>query len=312
MNTFFEKDWISRNQFLYKDAISNVELWLKREDEIHPIISGNKFRKLKYNLTTAKKEGKTKLLTFGGAYSNHISAVAEAAHLVGLESIGVIRGDELVNQLPELFKHNATLAHANNNGMQFHFESRENYRNKETVEQLEIYKSKFGDAFVIPEGGTNFQAIKGCSEILNEEDSKFDIVCCSAGTGGTAAGLIESTKRHQQVVAFSALKGDFLTKEIKTWTNKTNWKLNSDFHFGGYAKVSDNLIAFINSFYELHHIPLDPIYTGKMFFGLFQLIKSGYFSENTRILAIHTGGLQGVESMNFKLRSKQLETIKFN
>ncbi|GGE42877.1 1-aminocyclopropane-1-carboxylate deaminase [Psychroflexus planctonicus] len=293
-----------------KDEANGIELWLKREDEIHPVISGNKFRKLKYSLLKAQKEGKTKLLTFGGAFSNHIAATAEAARLCGLESIGIIRGDELAKNFPEILKENATLAYAHQNGMQFYFETRENYRKKDSPEQLANYQTMFGEVYVIPEGGTNALAIQGCKEIINEEDASFDVICCSSGTGGTVAGLIEASTKQQQVLAFSALKGDFLNQEISKWTKKENWKLNIDFHFGGYAKVSADLIRFINSFYASYQIPLDPIYTGKMLFGVFQLIKSGFFSENTRILAIHTGGLQGVESMNKKLANSNSQLIK--
>lgn len=312
MQSFFIEKHQSRNQFVYKNESNGVELWLKREDEIHPIISGNKFRKLKYNLLQAKNEGKTKLLTFGGAFSNHIAAMAEAAHLFGLESIGIIRGDELGKNFPEVLKQNSTLAHAHQKGMQFHFETREDYRIKDSPEQLATYKTMFGDVYVIPEGGTNALAIQGCKEILDEKDAQFDVLCSSAGTGGTVAGIIEASKKHQKVIAFSALKGDFLQQEISKWTPKTNWYLNTDFHFGGYAKVSEELIQFINSFYASYQIPLDPIYTGKMLFGLFQLIKSRFFQENTRILAIHTGGLQGVASMNEKLVKRNSERIKFS
>lgn len=308
--SFFSEIHKSRNQLVCKDEATGIELCLKREDEIHPVISGNKFRKLKYNILQAQKERKTKLLTFGGAFSNHIAATAEAARLRGLESIGIIRGDELAKDFPAILKENATLAHAHKNGMQFYFETRENYRKKDSPEQLANYQTMFGEAYVIPEGGTNALAIQGCKEITNEEDASFDVICCSAGTGGTAAGLIEASTKQQQVLAFSALKGDFLNQEISKWTKKENWKLNTDFHFGGYAKVSADLIQFINSFYASYEIPLDPIYTGKMLFGVFQLIKSGFFSENTCILAIHTGGLQGVESVNKKLENTNSQLIK--
>lgn len=310
-SSFFSKLYKSRNQFIFKDESIGIELWIKREDEIHPVISGNKFRKLKYNIQQAQKEGKTTLLTFGGAYSNHIAATAEAAQLSGLQSIGIIRGEELAKNFPKILEENATLKRAYQNGMQFYFETRANYKKKDTPERLQFYKEKFGDVYIVPEGGTNALAIKGCKEILHQEDKKFDVICCSAGTGGTVSGVIEASEIHQHIIAFSALKGDFLKKEISKWTAKSNWKLNTDFHFGGYAKVSTELISFINAFYASYCIPLDPIYTGKMLFGLFQLIKSGHFSENTRILAIHTGGLQGVESVNKNLAKTNSELIKF-
>lgn len=312
MNSFFLQKHKSRNQFICKFEDYGVELWLKREDEIDPVISGNKFRKLKYNLLDAAKIKKSKILTFGGAYSNHIAATAKAAHLFEMESIGVIRGEELAEKGPDLFSENFTLAEAKQNGMQFYFETRENYRKKASQEQLELYKAKFGDVYVVPEGGTNSLAIKGCTEIIDKQDNYFNVIACSAGTGGTAAGIIEASSWHQHILAFSALKGDFLEQEIKKWTAKTNWNLLTQFHFGGYSKVSSNLIQFINQFYTNYHIQLDPIYTGKMMFGLFQLINSGYFSENTRILAVHTGGLQAVKSMNKVLAKKNKKIIQFN
>lgn len=309
---FFSNKHTSRNQLICKDANSGIELWIKREDEIHPVISGNKFRKLKYNMLEALSRGEDKLLTFGGAFSNHIPAVAEAASIFDVKCIGVIRGDELQHKQSKLLQQNATLAFAHQKGMQFYFETRENYRLKHTTAQIEKYNNLFGKTYFIPEGGTNNLAIEGCKEIVVKEDANFDFICCSAGTGGTAAGIIEASLPHQKTIAFSALKGDFLSEEIKKWTTKSNWCLQTDFHFGGYAKVSNELIQFINQFYIQYKIPLDPVYTGKMLFGLFQLIKTGYFSENTRILAIHTGGLQAIESMNQKLNNKNSEIIQFN
>jgi 1-aminocyclopropane-1-carboxylate deaminase len=171
-------------------------------------------------------------------------------------------------------------------------------------------KQKFGNFYVIPEGGTNDLAIKGCEEILSEKDSKFDVICVAVGTGGTISGLINSAKNHQRVIGFPALKGDFLEQEIEGLTTKReNWSLLNEYHFGGYAKYNKALISFINQFYEVTKIPLDPIYTGKMLFGIVDVIKKDYFSENSKILIIHTGGLQGIEGVNQKLSKKNLELI---
>jgi 1-aminocyclopropane-1-carboxylate deaminase len=305
--SFFSKNFSSPNQFIGK--FNGVELVVKREDLIHPIVSGNKFRKLKYNLLKAQNEGFTKILTFGGAYSNHIAATSEACHILGLESIGIIRGQELGEDLQKTLASNPTLNFAYQKNMELVFVTRKDYRLKEHIPYLEDLFKSDPSLYSIPEGGSNTLAIKGCTEILTAEDDNFDIICSSAGTGGTVAGLIEASKPHQHVLGFSALKGDFLQNEISRWTSKSNWSLQTDFHFGGYAKVNSELIDFINSFQSKYQIQLDPIYTGKMFYGIFELIDSGFFSKNTRILAVHTGGLQGIEGMNRSLKQKGLQTI---
>ena len=285
---------------------TSVKLFIRREDLIHPFVSGNKFRKLKYNLLEAKNQKKTTLLTFGGAFSNHIAATAFAGMQNGFKTIGIIRGDELASKINE----NPTLKFAQENGMVFEFVSREAYRLKKSCDFMENLKNNYGDFYVIPEGGTNDLAIKGCEEILKEEDSFFDYICSSIGTGGTISGIINSALPHQKVLGFPSLKGDFLQKDIRKFADKENWTLISDYHFGGYGKVSIELIEFINSFYQENDIPLDPIYTGKMVFGVIDLIHQGYFPENSKILMIHTGGLQGIEGMNLKLKSKNLPLIQ--
>jgi len=162
---------------------------------------------------------------------------------------------------------------------------------------------------MIPEGGTNELAVKGCEEIFIEEDKTFDIICCPVGTGGTISGLINASEPHQKILGFPALKGDFLQKEIGKFTAKSNWELVTDYHFGGYAKINSTLVEFINRFKQEYNIPLDPIYTGKMMFGIFDLIKKGYFKKGAKILAIHTGCLQGIDVMNIKLKQKNLPLI---
>lgn len=296
------------NQKLRIQFPNSISVTVKRDDLIHPVVSGNKFRKLKYNLLEAKKEHKKTLLTFGGAFSNHIAAVAFAAKENGFQSIGIIRGDELVNKINE----NPTLKFAQECGMEFDFVSREDYRLKNESSFLEHLKLKFGDFFLIPEGGTNELAVKGCQEILTEEDSAFDYVCCAVGTGGTISGIINSALPHQKVLGFPALKGDFLQDEIRIFVKNENWELITNYHFGGYGKVNDELIQFINQFYIENQIPLDPIYTGKMAFGILDLIEKNYFPAHSNILFIHTGGLQGIRGMNEKLKKKQLPTIIIN
>ncbi|QIH38407.1 1-aminocyclopropane-1-carboxylate deaminase/D-cysteine desulfhydrase [Flavobacterium sp. Sr18] len=287
---------------------NSISVQIKREDLIHPFVSGNKFRKLKYNLLQAKEENQETLLTFGGAFSNHIVAVAFAGKEKGFKTIGIIRGDELAGKVAE----NPTLSFAQNCGMQLEFISREEYRLKSEVSFIENLKQKFGSFYLIPEGGTNDLAIKGCQEILGPEDAEFDYICCSIGTGGTISGIINSVLPHQKVLGFPALKGDFLKEEIRNFTQNDNWELLTDYHFGGYGKVNEVLIGFINQFYTENQIHLDPIYTGKMVFGVIDLIEKNYFPAESKILLIHTGGIQGIQGMNMKLRNKQLPTIDIN
>jgi 1-aminocyclopropane-1-carboxylate deaminase len=287
---------------------STIALYIKREDLLHPYISGNKFRKLKYNLVQAKKENKNTLLTFGGAFSNHILAVAAAGNTNGFKTIGIIRGEELVDKVND----NPTLKRAQDFGMDFEFVTRESYREKGSLNFKERIKQKFGDVYIIPEGGTNDLAVKGCEEILTSNDEKFDYICCAVGTGGTISGIINCSKNSQQVLGFPALKGDFLREDICSFVSKTNWDLITAYHFEGYGKVSEELIQFINEFYQKYKIPLDPIYTGKMVFGVFDLINKNYFADNSKILMIHTGGLQGVAGMNKFLKQKNQLEININ
>ncbi len=256
----------------------------------------------------AKVENHETLLTFGGAFSNHIAAVAFAGKEQGFKTIGIIRGEELRGKISE----NPTLKFAEDCGMQFEFVSREDYRYKNQTLFLENLKKKFGDFYLIPEGGTNALAIKGCEEILTENDSTFDYICCSIGTGGTISGIINSILPHQKVLGFPSLKGDFLKDEIRNFVKNDNWELITDYHFGGYGKVNEELIQFINHFYSQNQIPLDPIYTGKMVFGVIDLIQKNYFPIGSKILLIHTGGMQGVKGMNMKLKKKQLPIIAIN
>ena len=284
---------------------NSITVQIKREDLLHPFISGNKFRKLKYNLQQAKAENQDTFLTFGGAFSNHIAAAAFAGKEYNFKTIGIIRGEELRDKIDE----NPTLLFAQNCGMQFKFVTREEYRHKTEANFLESLKKEFGNFYLVPEGGTNELAIKGCEEILTEDDAEFDFVCCAVGTGGTISGLINSILPHQKVLGFPALKGDFLKEDIRKFARNQNWELITDYHFGGYGKVKPELITFINQFFEENKIPLDPIYTGKMVFGVIDLIQKNYFPENSKILLIHTGGLQGIQGMNIKLKNKHLPTI---
>ena len=302
MNFDFEK---SSNQQVKLPKGSGVELFIKREDQLHAFVSGNKYRKLKYNLKEAEKLGFKTLLTFGGAFSNHIAAVASAGYILGFKTIGIIRGEELRTEVV----HNPTLRFAQENGMQFKFVPRGVYREKMSEAFLKELKHEFNSFYLIPEGGTNTLAVKGCEEILSEDDKNFDVVCCAIGTGGTISGLINCSKPRQQVLGFPALKGSFLHEDISKFVTKTNWDIITDYHFGGYAKINSELVTFINQFKSENNISLDPIYTGKMMYGIFDLINKNYFSKGSRILAVHTGGLQGINGMNAFLKNKKLPLI---
>lgn len=287
---------------------ASVKVFIRREDLIHPFVSGNKFRKLKYNLLQAKKENQHTLLTFGGAYSNHIAATAFAGKEHGFQTVGVIRGEELEAKIDE----NPTLQFAQDCGMKFEFVSRDTYRLKDTANFVEKLREKHGSFYLVPEGGTNEFAVNGCEEILNKADEDYDFICCAVGTGGTISGLINGSFEGQKVLGFPALKGDFLQKDIRNFAKNNNFSLLNEYHFGGYGKVTSELIEFINSFYKKNKIPLDPIYTGKMVFGVIDLIQKNYFPKNAKILLIHTGGMQGVAGMNLQLKNKKLQTIQFD
>ncbi|MBA6155743.1 1-aminocyclopropane-1-carboxylate deaminase/D-cysteine desulfhydrase [Tenacibaculum sp. S7007] len=311
--SFFNQNFKTENQQVFLSALKekNIELYIKREDEIHPFVSGNKFRKLKYNIEEAKKMQKKTLLTFGGAYSNHIVATAVSGKLTGFNTIGIIRGDELGIDINTTLAKNTTLQEASKNGMQFKFVSRSAYRNKLSEDFINQLKKEFGDFYLVPEGGTNELAIKGCEEILTKEDEKFDYICCAVGTGGTISGLINSVSEHQKVIGLPSLKGDFLQEEINQFAKSNdNWSLQNEYHFGGYGKYNAELIRFINEFKERTSVPLDPIYTGKMMFGIMDMIDKDQFPNNSKILAIHTGGLQGIAGVNQKMKNKNQELIK--
>jgi len=289
----------------FKKFNHNIRLTVKREDLHGNGISGNKLRKLKYNVAKAIAEGHTKILTFGGAYSNHILAASYIKKTYGIDVVGIVRGEELIDKIKE----NPTLCKAQGNGMKFYFVSREKYRNKMSPIFLSELKDKFGDFYLLPEGGTNDLAIKGCEEILTVEDEGFDYICCAVGTGGTIAGLINTSKEKQKVIGFSALKGDFFKNEVAALVAKNNWEIQTNYHFGGYAKITTELVSFINDFKSETGVQLDPIYNGKMMYGIYDLMKKGCFPKNTSILAIHTGGLQAIEGMNMILQKKGMPLI---
>ena len=299
------------NQLLSDCLLKKKEITLavKREDLLHEHISGNKFRKLYYNVIAAKEKSYDTLLTFGGAFSNHIAATAAAGKEYGIKTIGVIRGDELGENLSKTLAENPTLRFAHSQGMRFHFVTRAQYREKTSPEFIRNLYRLFGNFYLVPEGGTNELAVKGTEEILRPEDADFDYVCSAIGTGGTIAGIINSAFPHQKVLGFPALKEDFLHKNIQQYTHHDNWQLIRDYNFGGFAKIDKKLVDFINMVNDLHKLPLDPIYTGKMMYGIIDLIKKDFFPKGSKILAIHTGGLQGRDGMNIHLQRKGLPLL---
>jgi 1-aminocyclopropane-1-carboxylate deaminase len=274
-----------------------IKLFVKRDDLIHPEIMGNKWRKLKYNVIELKKRGYKKLVTMGGAFSNHIAATAAMALENGIASVGVIRGNELdINSNP-------TLSYAHQKGMELHFVDRDVFRNFRSNPGL--VEKTYPDHYFLPEGGTNSLAIKGCEEIISEISEPFNVIVTPIGTGGTFAGLINSVSKDQKVLGISSLKGNFIFKEMSDLLihfniSSTNYELINSYHFGGYGKTTTELIDFINWFKENFSIPLDPIYTGKSFFTVWDMIKTDKFEKNLKIVLLHTGGLQGIEGFNRK------------
>ncbi len=274
-----------------------IKLFVKRDDLIHKEIMGNKWRKLKYNLQEAKNNGASTILTLGGAFSNHIYSTAAAGEEYGLRTIGLIRGDELS---PES---NETLRFASAKGMELEFVERSTY--SKLRENPENLKKKYPGCYILPEGGTNELAIKGCKELVDEIDMDFDVIALPIGTGGTFCGVLAGVSGSQNVIGISSLKGDFIVDEMEKLIDRfqvknKNFAINTDFHFGGYGKTNKELIEFINWFKEVFAISLDPIYTGKSFFAVWNMINSDKFEKNLKIILLHTGGLQGILGFNRK------------
>ena len=273
-------------------------MFIKREDLIHSQITGNKWYKLKYNIEAARNQGKDKLLTFGGAYSNHIYAVASAGKIFNFDTIGIIRGKEH-NPL------NSTLSYAKEAGMEIYYLDRTSYRKKNTPEIINHLQKFWGDFYLIPEGGTNEYAVQGCPEIVSKINTDFDYVCCPCGTGGTLAGLIAGLNGNKFALGFAVLKGaSFLKENVNSLlrsfngTSLNNWEINLDYHFGGYTRINKKLLNFVERFTTITKVPIEPIYTGKMLFGIYDLVLKGFFKEGRKIIVIHTGGLQGLSGLS--------------
>lgn len=288
---------------------AGVKLLIKREYLNNQYFSGNKWHKLKYNLKEAKKNGFDTLLTFGGAYSNHIYATAAAGKIFGFKTIGVIRGEE---HLPL----NPTLSFAGKCGMKFYYLDRKSYRQKYNVELLKNLRKMFDEFYLVPEGGTNELAVNGVEEFVSKINIHYDHICCPCGTGGTLAGIIKGINKEKRALGFSVLKGgNFLIKNVENLIGENesakskNWNINLDYHFGGYAKMNSRLIDFIDRFEKENNIPLEPVYSGKMFYGIYDLVLKGHFEKGETILAIHTGGLQGLEGMKEKIKRIRVSKV---
>lgn len=272
---------------------SGVELYVKRDDLIHPFVSGNKLYKLIYNAQEAQKQGHDTILTFGGAWSNHLVATAAYCKEKGLKCIGIVRGDELSPSLLSVAKGlNPALQFCTDQGMQLHFVSRQEYKEKATFEFISRLSNLFDRFFLVPEGGANALGVKGAAHIL-DGISGYDYVCCACGTGTTLAGIINTPLQPGvKAIGFSVLKGpDTLSTEVENYVgHRINWNINNQYHCGGYAKTTPALLDFKQRFEEVNGIPLDKVYTAKLFFGLYDMIDQGHFPSGSRILAIHTGG----------------------
>ena len=271
----------------------NIQLYIKRDELIHPVIQGNKWRKLKYNLLEAKKSGKNTLLSFGGAYSNHLHALAAAGKLYGFNTIGIIRGEapaELNPSLRDMLEWN----------MQLEFIRRIDYKQKTSAAFAQKLKHQFGDVFLIPEGGNNPAGIKGCGELLHELDDIYDHICCEVGSGTMLSSLIlHNQQANTRFTGFAVMKNQQLEQDIKHTLSQhpavnTQWQLNHDYHFGGFAKTDSQLNDFIKDFKRQHDVQLEPVYSGKMLYGILDLVKNNHYKPGTKILAIHGGGLQGL------------------
>ena len=283
---------------------SKVRLFIKREDLTHPEISGNKYWKMFYNVKKylEKEVSERKIITFGGAFSNHIAAAAALGNEFGIKTLGVIRG----NELEDSWQENPTLFSAHQNGMSFRFVTRETYRYKERL--MAELQEEFPESLVVPEGGTNENAVEGIQYMLTDETNDFDYICSAVGTGGTVSGLSKFAQPHQKIIGFKAVKDNSLENRIKNLSKKDNFTL-IDASDGGFGKITDENVRFINEFYQYFGIVLEPVYTGKMLRKIFEMIADNYFPANSKILAFHTGGLQGIVGANEMLKKKNRNLI---
>lgn len=264
-----------------------VELWVKRDDLLDPVISGNKWRKLKYILDHALSLNRHVIVSMGGPYSNHLHALAGIGRQLGLETAGLIRGEARMTP---------TLADIQNWGMHLRFVSRTEYRALRDYRGWDDLPGLEQGGYWLPEGGAVVLARQGVAELVTEIGVPYDVICAPCGTGATLAGIIGSVSSDVTVLGFAALKDSgFLSRDVERLLTEPhdNWRISVDYHFGGFAKVRPELLAFIERFSATTSIPLEPVYTGKMIYGIYDLIQRGRFRPGQRIIAVHTGGLQG-------------------
>ncbi|MEZ5327124.1 MAG: pyridoxal-phosphate dependent enzyme [Verrucomicrobiales bacterium] len=290
VQSYFEYDSAPVEKIAHPVFMSRgLELFVQREDKLgNGLLSGNKFRKLKYNLLAAAEQQEDVLLSFGGAYSNHLFALAAAGFHFGFKTIGIIRGEE---RLPL----NPVLAFAKNAGMELHYMDRETYRNKTDPVVEKMLRERFGDFYLIPEGGTNALGVRGTAETLSRTDLDFDVVCCPVGTGGTLAGITAVLKSHQRALGISVLKGCFsLHRDVRDRLDALgvdaacDWEINHEYHCGGYGKRPARLLEGMSAFEAHHPIRLDYVYTGKLILAVCDMAKRGSFAEGTKILLVYT------------------------
>lgn len=273
----------------------NIQVFIKRDDLIHPIISGNKWRKLLFNIKTAQTSDYQGVLSFGGAYSNHIHALAYACQQAKIPAKAIIRGESHYAQ-------NSTLSQAMKWGMELDFVDRSTYRKRYEESYLESLKEKYLNHYIVPEGGSNTLAVQGVSCMLDElkEQAQYDSILVPVGSGGTIAGIISGDEEQHQILGICVLKqGEYLRDEITKFLPAKakayqNWQLYTQYHGGGYAKFTSESCQQLSEFSQITKIPFEPIYSGKMIIALLDLIKQGYFASGHRIMLIHTGGLQGL------------------
>ena len=282
-----------KNQLLTE---KKIKLFIKRDELIHPVIQGNKWRKLKYNLLEAQKNKQNTILSFGGAYSNHLHALAAVGQQSGIKTIGVIRGEAH-------YPLNPCLQDMENWGMQLKFIKRIEYKQKNNTDFIKSLHQEFGEFYLIPEGGNNAAGKMGCVELLDELVDQYDVICCEVGSGTMLSSLIQNKKQlNTHYLGFAVMKNLQLDQEIKESlilsehksSDLPAWKINHEYHFGGFAKTTPELDAFINNFKQQYNVQLEPVYSGKMLWGILDLIQKDYFKAGTCILAIHGGGLQGL------------------
>lgn len=276
-----------------------AEVAMLRLDTVHPEVSGNKWYKLKHNIDYCLQQDIDRVLTFGGAYSNHLVATAAAAQLAGLKSVGIVRGTYAQEQLTP------TLLTCADYGMELHFVSIEDYKLKDDPETLHHLSERYTNTFIIPEGGANEQGRAGAGEIAALIPERFTHIAVSVGTGTTLIGLANKLPYKTKISGYAPMKGGaYLNAEVAGYLDekkRTNVHIYDTWHFGGFGKHNDELISFMNDFYSSHAIPLDVIYTAKMMYGLREQLLGTIYSTDARILCIHTGGQQGNTSLGSKL-----------